>query len=116
MTCVWRRDFDLVSSEDILAELLSVLSRPHLQARLTVRKRTPEEVVMKIRRIALVVEPAEIIPPAGLRDLKDLPVLRCAVGGKAQAIVSGDRDLLELKEFNGVPIVTSRRLLGPMGW
>jgi putative PIN family toxin of toxin-antitoxin system len=116
MTCVWRRDFDLVSSEDILAELLSVLSRPHLQVRLTVRKRTPEEVVMKIRRIALIVEPAEIIPPAGLRDLKDLPVLRCAVGGKAQTIVSGDRDLLELKEFNGIPIVTPRRLLGPMGW
>ena len=116
MTCVWLRDFDLVSSEEILAELLSVLSRPHLLTRLTARKRTPEEVVTKIRRIAFMVEPAEIIPPADLRDIKDLPVLRCAVGGKAQIIVSGDRDLLELKEFEGIPILTPRRLLAVMGW
>lgn len=116
MASVWRRNFDLVSSEDILAELHSVLSRPHLRARLTVRKRTPEEVVMQIRRVAWMAKPAEIIPPAGLRDLKDLPVLRCAVGGNAQVIVSGDRDLLELKEFSGISIVTPRRLLGPMGW
>ena len=115
MACVWRRDIDLGSSEEILAELLSVLSRPHLQVRLTARKRTPEEVVTKIRRIAFLVEPAEIIPPTGLRDLKDLPILRCAVGGQAQIIVSGDRDLLELKEFQGIPILTPRRLLAAMG-
>jgi len=116
MASIWRRDCDLVSSEEILAELLSVLSRPHLLIRLAARKRTPEEVVTKIRRIAFLVEPAEVVPPQALRDLKDLPVLRCAVGGKAQVIVSGDRDLLELQEFAGIPIVTPRRLVAAQGW
>jgi len=59
---------------------------------------------------------ADITPPAGLRDLKDLPLFRCAVGGKAQVIVTGDRHLLELKEFAGVSIVTARWLLAAEGW
>jgi predicted nucleic acid-binding protein len=50
-----------------------------------------------------------------LRDLKDLPVLRCAVGGQAQAIVTGDQDLLTLKEFQGVLIVTPRVFLTTIG-
>lgn len=116
MSCVWRRYFDLVTSEEILAELLDVLSRPHLQKRLTDRRRTPAEVVEKLRRVAMVAEPADITPPPGLRDLKDLPLFRCAVGGKAKVIVTGDRHLLELKEFAGVSIVTARWLLAAEGW
>ena len=116
MTCVWRRYFDLVISEEILAELFDVLTRPHLLKRLADRKRTPAEVVERIRRVAVVVEPAEVNPPTDLRDLKDLPLFRCAVGGKAQVIVTGDRHLLELKEFAGVSIVTARWLLVAEGW
>jgi len=39
------------------------------------------------------------------RDPEDNMVLECALEGHAQYIVSGDKDLLELKEFRGIRIV-----------
>jgi len=59
--------------------------------------------------------PAELAAPIELRDSKDLPVLCCAVGGQAQTIVTGDKDLLTLKEFQGVVIVTPRMFLATIG-
>lgn len=106
-----RRQFHLLTSDELLAELEGVLTRPHLQARLEVRGRTVAEVMSKQRVLATVVQPADIPAPAELRDLKDLPVLRCAVGGQAHAIVTGDKDLLVLKEFQGVVIATARQFL-----
>jgi putative PIN family toxin of toxin-antitoxin system len=110
-----RRAFHLLTSEELLAELEEVLSRPHLQPRLRVRGRTVVEVMSKQRVLATLVQPAELRPPAELRGLKDLPILRCAVGGQAQAIVTGDKDLLTLKEFQGIVIVTPRLFLGTIG-
>lgn len=40
-----------ITSEEILAELKDVLSRPHLHKRLADRQRTPAEVVEKLRRV-----------------------------------------------------------------
>ena len=45
------------------------------------------------------------------RDPDDDKYLACAVDGGAECIVSGDRDLLELKSVLGVPIVTPRRFI-----
>ncbi len=39
------------------------------------------------------------------RDPEDNMVLECAVEGQAQYVVSGDNDLLALKEFRGIKIV-----------
>jgi predicted nucleic acid-binding protein len=38
-------------------------------------------------------------------------VLECALEGRAQYIVSGDKDLLELKEFRGIRIVRATEFL-----
>jgi predicted nucleic acid-binding protein len=42
---------------------------------------------------------------------KDLPVLACAVAAKADAIVTGDDDLLVLHSFRDIPIVNVRQAL-----
>jgi uncharacterized protein len=60
-------------------------------------------------------QPAELPPPAALRDLEDLPVLRCAVAATAQAIVTGDKDLLVLKEFQGIQVLTPRMFVATLG-
>lgn len=39
------------------------------------------------------------------RDPEDNMVLECAIEGQAQYVVSGDNDLLVLKEFRGIQIV-----------
>ena len=45
------------------------------------------------------------------RDPDDNMVLECAVEGNAQYIVSGDKDLLELKEFRGIRLVRAAEFL-----
>jgi putative PIN family toxin of toxin-antitoxin system len=45
------------------------------------------------------------------RDPDDNMVLECALEGHAQYIVSGDKDLLELKEFRGIRIVRAVEFL-----
>ena len=44
-------------------------------------------------------------------DPDDEAILACAVDGLADLIVSGDRHLLDLIEFRGIPIVTVRTFL-----
>ena len=56
---------------------------------------------------------SEIIKPQQIiheikSDPDDNRVLECAFEGKANAIVTGDRHLLALKNFRGIPLVTVR--------
>jgi len=53
--------------------------------------------------------------PTALRDPKDMPVLAWAVAARADAIVSGDKDLLSMKSFEGIPIITVREALLQLG-
>jgi len=62
------------------------------------------------RRLATWVEPAELQPPV-CRDPEDDWVLATALAGAAEAIVSGDDDLLVLRRYRGVPILSPRRFL-----
>ena len=48
---------------------------------------------------------------AAPRDPKDNMVLECAIEGQAQYVVSGDNDLLVLKEFRGIQIVRASDFL-----
>jgi uncharacterized protein len=48
---------------------------------------------------------------AALRDPEDNMVLECAVESQAKYVVSGDNDLLVLKEFPGIQIVRASEFL-----
>ena len=45
------------------------------------------------------------------RDPDDDVILECARNAKAQVIVSGDNDLLDLRYFEGIPIITAGQYL-----
>jgi uncharacterized protein len=50
----------------------------------------------------------------GCRDPKDDMVLECAVRAKAKLIVTGDKDLLDMRTFRGIRIRTARQYVeGP---
>lgn len=56
---------------------------------------------------------SELIEPKKLsqnacRDKSDLHVLGLAIAGRADVIITGDKDLLELKKFYSIPILTPR--------
>jgi len=50
-----------------------------------------------------------------VRDKKDNKIIDCAFDGKADYIVTGDPDLLELKEFREIKIVTAKEFLEGIG-
>ncbi len=94
----------LVVSGSILREPLDVLARKFA--------RDAEEV----SRVAVfVADLGELVEPttevAVLSDQRDNRVLACAVDGGAAAIVTGDRDLLDLEQHRGVRMLTLRDYL-----
>lgn len=95
----------LVLSRAILDELLEVLGRKFA--------RDAEElahVAVFVSDLATVVAPKR-----RLRVVKDDPdnrILECALAGNAQAIVTGDKGLLALKSFEGIPLMTLASYLG----
>jgi len=61
-------------------------------------------------------EEAEIVAPVRLdervcRDEDDDMVLTTAIAGKADVIVTGDEDLLVLRKFGGIKILSPRQFL-----
>jgi len=63
-----------------------------------------------LRRAGLVVEPEQHLAVV-VDDPADNRVLEAAGAGGAEVIVSGDRHLLALRSFDGIPIVSPRELL-----
>jgi putative PIN family toxin of toxin-antitoxin system len=74
---------------------------------------SPEDaatVLDRVAGIAEVVHPAETLHVIR-EDPDDDRVLECAVSGKADYIVTGDRHLLRLAEYRGIRIVRVREFL-----
>ena len=94
---------DLVWSDALRQELESVLARHRIGPATRVA-------------LAAYVDLCEFVEPEALRervcrDRSDDIVLATAFAGKADAIVTGDDDLLVLNEFRGIRILSPRRFL-----
>ena len=94
----------LVISRDIIHETLDVLARKF--------DRNPDE----LARVAVYLsELAEVVTPRRrLKVLDDEPdnrILECAVTGGADAVVTGDKAILALKNFRKVKMLSLRAYL-----
>lgn len=96
----------LCSSEFLLAELGRVLGRAKFGARLTARGVTADAVLASARSICEIFDRPAMPMPPDLRDPNDLAVLACAVSAEVDVIITGDKDLLALNPFEGIPIIT----------
>jgi predicted nucleic acid-binding protein len=47
------------------------------------------------------------------KDPSDNKILECALEAKASFVISGDRHLLEIKEYDGIKIVSPREIFIP---
>lgn len=94
----WRDgSFRLVLSEFLIEEIATVLARPKMQALVTWPPAQIGRFVLELRAFSDVVEPAELgfkYP----RDPDDIPVLATLIASGADVLVTGDRDLLALRD------------------
>lgn len=97
----------ILVSEATLNELADVLARPKFNRYVSLKDR--QEFLRLLSRVARVVVITSAIHAC--RDPKDDMVLEVAVNGEAGTIVTGDRDLLSLNPFHGIPIITPAKYL-----
>ena len=97
-------DIALITSQPLLAELETVLTR---------KFEFPTSMTASIRAelegLSEVVEPVQI--ESVTRTVADDLVLATAVAGGAEMLVTGDKELLEMGTYEGVPIETARDLV-----
>ncbi len=99
-------EFTLVVSDDIAHEYLEVLRRPKLGLPLEV----VDDVGAYLFQHAEFVTPVEAVH-AVKGDPEDDKFIEVALTGDAAAIVSGDKHLLTLGAYRGLPIITARAFL-----
>jgi putative PIN family toxin of toxin-antitoxin system len=92
----------LIAGEGILDEV-----DDKLRTKLKVPSRVVAEYVKFLRENGDLVRPKKLDPKT-CRDPNDLIVLGLISPGAAQAIVTGDKDLLVMGTFNGASIMTPR--------
>lgn len=101
---------ELATSPALLVELEGILQRAKFAPRLAKQPLSVAGLVLRYAELARLVHPKPIVPVV-LRDPEDDDVLACALEAQANLIVSGDRDLLELREYQAIPIVTAAEAL-----
>ncbi len=99
-------EVELIISDEQFSELSEVLEYPKFQFTEEQKNRFKTLIL----ELATFVKPVEKID-AIKNDPDDNIILEAAVDGNVGYIVSGDPDLLELKEFRGIKIVTARQFL-----
>jgi uncharacterized protein len=95
---------EIVLSEHILAEL-----RRHLVSKIRMTEVAANEIVVYLRASTLVVKPGPVSTSA-CPDQDDLPVLGTALAASAALLVTGDKELLQLRKWEGTRIVSPRTL------
>ena len=97
----------VLGSDATLLELVQVVGRPRFDRYLErgVRQQLVAEFMSACEVVPI------LYPIHACRDPKDDKFLEVAVHGRADAIMTGDRDLLDLNPFQGVAIITPAEYL-----
>jgi len=96
----------IISSLEIIKEFREVISR----RKFGFSQKQIDNVTKQILSISDL-----IVPIIKLKIVKDDPdddkILECAVSGSVDYVVSGDRHLLDLKEYDNIPIIKTAEAL-----
>jgi putative PIN family toxin of toxin-antitoxin system len=93
---------EIVLSEELLEEIVR-----NLRQKIKLPGNIVEDISKLLREQASMVSSVPLAAEV-CRDPDDVKILGLAVAANADYIVTGDKDLLVLKKFQGVPIVTPR--------
>ena len=107
---VERKEIELIISKETLEEFIAVLGYKEIQDKVKDKYLEMKRTVEKIISISTIVEPHQkfkIIED----DPDDDKFLDCAIEGNVEFIISQDRHLLKLQEFEGIKIITPSEFL-----
>jgi uncharacterized protein len=95
-------EHQLLTCAPVMKELERILSRKFL---------LPAQVVRGF--LGLLESEGELVSAVTVRVMKfedpdDIPILACAVGGRADVLVTGDKAMLGLGKIEGIPILSPR--------
>jgi putative PIN family toxin of toxin-antitoxin system len=93
---------EIVLSEELLEEIVR-----NLRQKIKLPGNIVEDISELLREQASMVSSVPLAAEV-CRDPDDVKILGLAVAANADYIVTGDKDLLVLKKFQGVPIMTPR--------
>ena len=98
-------------TKEILDEFCRVLKHPKFLFRLKLINKTPEGIITEFLEIVKFY-PQKIFKTTIIKeDPSDDKFLSCATISNASFIISGDKHLLQLKNFRGIPIISARNFL-----
>lgn len=100
----------LVTSPTILEEVGEVISRERIVKLTKMSTNEQSDFIDKLIERSDIT-PGNQLPQIVSRDIKDDKFLACGVEGKVDYVITGDEDLLVLKEYEGVKIVTPREFV-----
>ncbi len=102
---VGEKEVQLFTSRALLDELAATLAKKKLARYVAATGLSAAQMLAGYRRAATTVT-ARRLDERASRDADDDAVLACALAARADLIVSGDDDLLVLKSFKGIAIVS----------
>ncbi len=109
LTRLAARAYTIVYSPLLLDELVEKLFLPRIREKYALDDQTIEAVLSLLALRGDLVHPTRHVRVC--RDANDNMLIEAALAGNAQYLVTGDEDLLVLKQFESVQIVTSRAFL-----
>ena len=92
-------------------QLFDVMARPYFDSLIDAETRSWLQNLMEAAELVMIAERI-----AACRDPTDDKFLELAVNGHAEAIVTGDADLLELNPFRNIPIVKPAVFIQTVEW
>jgi len=102
-------DYTLVYSRPLLDELLEKLTLPRIRDKYALDPQAIETIMALLALRGELVHPTRAVKVC--RDPDDDALIEAALAGNADYVVTGDEDLLVLKEFAGIRLVTPRAFL-----
>ncbi len=95
-------DHELVTCSKVLQEVERIL-----RSKFSVPDNLISEYLELIRQDAIFAE-AEEVPAVNLKDADDMEIIGAAISGKADVMVTGDREVLEIKRLRRLRIISPR--------
>jgi putative PIN family toxin of toxin-antitoxin system len=101
------RHLRIYTSLEILAEVYRVLHYPKFQQYIDNQQASPGELFAKIASLCTIVQVDQVVKGV-CSDADDEKFLSCALAANVEVLVSGDKHLLDLKQYQSVRILTAR--------